>query len=136
MIGIKLQVHAAVPVRIPKPKTKPPFSLKQLITKKKSESSTPETKCILEFDPQEIARQLTLIEYQLFASINTREFLDLSWMKKDKNDKSPTIIQFTKWSSHVSFWVVTEIVQLKTAKQRAQAMETFINVAHASCFID
>ncbi len=43
--------------------------------------------------PEEIARQLTLIEFDLFKSIRPSEFIKCNWMSKDKEKKSTTILQ-------------------------------------------
>ncbi len=36
---------------------------------------------LMEFDPTELARQITLIEFDLFSKIKPRELVGLSWMK-------------------------------------------------------
>ncbi|KAJ3318353.1 hypothetical protein HDV06_000533 [Boothiomyces sp. JEL0866] len=83
-----------------------------------------------EIDPLELARQLTLIEYELFTCIKPREFVGLSWMKDDKEIRAPNIIRMVRWSNHVIQWLVTEIVTLKdNIKQRAAMMERIIQTA-------
>jgi son of sevenless-like protein len=67
---------------------------------------------VLAFHSEEIARQLTLIEFELFQKIKPWEFLGLQWNKKDKDLKAPNILamiqrfnqvqknSFTKDQSH------------------------------------
>ncbi|KAJ3416526.1 hypothetical protein HDV05_001263 [Chytridiales sp. JEL 0842] len=83
-----------------------------------------------ELDPVEIARQLTLIEFELFASMKPREFLDLAWMKDDKETRAPNITKMIQWSNHVVNWIVSEIVSIRdNVKTRAQTLEKVILVA-------
>jgi son of sevenless-like protein len=46
----------------------------------------------LAFHPEEIARQITLIESELFNSIKPWECIGQSWVKKDKETKAPNIL--------------------------------------------
>ncbi|TPX37441.1 hypothetical protein SmJEL517_g00744 [Synchytrium microbalum] len=85
---------------------------------------------IPDLDPMEMARQLTLIEFELFSNIKPREYLDMAWMKEDKEVRAPNITRMTRWSNHVIHWLVTEIVIVKeSAKARAIVLEKFIQLA-------
>lgn len=46
----------------------------------------------LAFHPEEIARQLTLIEFNIFQSIKPSECMGQCWAKKEKQFKSPNIL--------------------------------------------
>jgi hypothetical protein len=81
-------------------------------------------------DALEVARQLTLIEFDLFTKIRPREFVGLSWMKDDKEVKAPNIIRMVRWSNHVIKWLVTEIVTSKdNLRQRILVLEKVISIA-------
>lgn len=81
----------------------------------------------MDIDPLELARQLTLVEADLFVNIKSREFIDLAWMKNDKTQRAPNIVRMTQWSNHVVQWLVTEIVNAReSTKARAQCMEKII----------
>ncbi|KAI8848736.1 ras guanine nucleotide exchange factor domain-containing protein [Chytridium lagenaria] len=85
---------------------------------------------LIDLEPLEIARQITIIESDLFLSIQVREFLDLAWMKDDKEIRAPNITRMIQWSNHVVHWIVSEIVAVKDSiKTRAQMFEKFIQVA-------
>ena len=59
-----------------------------------------------------------------------REFLDLAWMKDDKETRAPNIIRMVRWSNHVVHWLITEIVTIKdNIKLRAAMMEKIIALA-------
>ena len=56
----------------------------------------------MDIDPLELARQLTLLEFELFKTIKPTEFLDQAWLSKDKEKLAPGIMSMTKWSTRVS----------------------------------
>ncbi|KAJ3112506.1 hypothetical protein HDU96_004486 [Phlyctochytrium bullatum] len=85
---------------------------------------------LMDLEPVEIARQLTLIESELFLNIQVREFLDLAWMKEDKEIRAPNVTRMIQWSNHAIHWVVSEIVSVKDSiRARAQVFEKFVLVA-------
>lgn len=50
-------------------------------------------------------------------------------MRENKETKAPNIVNMTKWSNHITRWVVSEIVSVKDLKGRALVMERFVMVA-------
>jgi len=54
----------------------------------------------------ELARQLTLIEFELFRQVKPTEFLDQAWLGKDKATTAPGINALTTWSNRISKWYV------------------------------
>jgi son of sevenless-like protein len=55
-----------------------------------------------ELDPLEIARQLTLIEYSIFKTIQPKEFLNQGWSKSKKEINSPSILSMIRLFNKVS----------------------------------
>jgi hypothetical protein len=101
--------------------------------------ATAEPLKFMDLDPLETARQLTLIEHELFFNIKVfwciynlqpREFLDCAWMKDTKETFAPNIMKMVRWSNHVVAWLVTEVVSNKeNLKQRVLVMEKIIQLA-------
>ncbi|RKO89150.1 ras guanine nucleotide exchange factor domain-containing protein [Blyttiomyces helicus] len=61
-----------------------------------------------------------------------REFLDLAWMKPDKELRAPNLMRMTRWSNHIVHWIVSEIVSVKdNLKARAAAFERIIMLGQA-----
>ena len=89
---------------------------------------------ILDFDALELARQLTLLDFSLFSQIALREFLDLNWLKETEIHKSPNLVKYSQWSSHIVQWLETEIVTAKDAKTRLQISDRIIMTAHVPSF--
>ncbi|KAJ1546097.1 hypothetical protein HK405_007407, partial [Cladochytrium tenue] len=87
---------------------------------------------ILEFDPLELARQLTLIEADLFARVKGREFVGLAWTKEDKAERAPNLLRMNQWSNHVVHWLISELVAVRDTggsggvRLRAQVLERVI----------
>jgi len=86
---------------------------------------------ILDWDPVEIARQLTLIEFTIYKAVQSHELLNLNWNKKDKTEKAPNILNMIHTSNRVCRWVETEILCESNAKIRANILGHFIRVAQA-----
>lgn len=85
---------------------------------------------LTDLEPLETARQITLIEFELFTAIKPTEFMDQAWMKDDREVRAPNICNMTKWSNHITRWTVTEIVTVKdSVKNRAMIFERFIMLA-------
>jgi len=84
---------------------------------------------LMDFHPEEIARQLTLIEYNLYKSIKPWEFFNQSWTKKDKEILSPNILNMIKRFNKVSGWVATEIVKTEKLKDRTLVLGKFLEIA-------
>jgi hypothetical protein len=82
---------------------------------------------ILDFSAVELARQLTLLEFQIFQGINAREFLESNWKKKDKN-LAPNITKLSQWSNSVIGWMISEILSVKDLKNRAATLQRVISV--------
>lgn len=51
---------------------------------------------IVDIDPREVARQLTLMDYDLCKAIEPKECLGNAWTKEDKEERSPHLLQSIK----------------------------------------
>jgi len=79
---------------------------------------------------QEVARQLTLIEFDLFKAIQPKELLNQCWNKKNKQELAPNVVSMIKRFNDVSSWVTTEILkQADNLKNRTTMIEKFIQIA-------
>jgi son of sevenless-like protein len=86
---------------------------------------------LLEWPSGELARQITLIEYQMFHCIQPKECLNQSWNKSYREEKAPNIFAMINWFNNVSRWVATCVVQEENPKQRKLTLTKMIHLAEA-----
>ncbi|KAK2955306.1 putative Ras-specific guanine nucleotide-releasing factor 1 [Blattamonas nauphoetae] len=80
----------------------------------------------------ELSRQLALIEFRLYSSIQPEEFVECGWMGADWPTSSPNVKRMIERFNKVSLWVSLTVVMGKTAKERAQQIEFWIKVCQES----
>jgi hypothetical protein len=84
---------------------------------------------VLDFDPLEIARQLTVKQMTVFCSIMPEELLGSQWMKKGGVD-SPNVKAMSSFSTDLSNFVADTILQYNEVKKRAAVIKHWIKIAH------
>lgn len=82
---------------------------------------------ILEWSPKEIARQFTLIDFDLFTQIHPRECL-LGCNKEEIEIKAPNIARVIHRFNGISKWVCKMIVQEELLSRRCRMLQCFIDI--------
>ncbi|CAB3244175.1 unnamed protein product [Arctia plantaginis] len=77
----------------------------------------------------EIAEQMTYLDFQIFSSINSEEFLGQAWTKADKAERASHILMMTSHFNHISNLVISEILKKYTLAGRVAAIEKWAAVA-------
>lgn len=81
-----------------------------------------------DLEPVEIARQLTIIEYDLYREITAKELLSLSWQKSDSKKRSPNLLKMIHRFNEVNNWAQWQIVSETNVKKRAANIKKMIKV--------
>ncbi|KAN0108007.1 ras GEF [Hyaloscypha variabilis] len=84
---------------------------------------------ILEFDPLELARQLTIKEMNIFCSIMPEELLGSEWTKRSGSN-AINVRAMSTLSTDLSNLVADTILQYDDAKKRAVIIKHWIKIAH------
>ncbi|KAL5628550.1 hypothetical protein BROUX41_003298 [Berkeleyomyces rouxiae] len=84
---------------------------------------------ILDFDPLEFARQLTVKQMNIFSSIMPTELLGSQWMKKAGVD-APNVKAMSTLSTALSNFVAENILGYTEVKKRAAAIKQWIKISY------
>ena len=78
---------------------------------------------LLDIDPQEMARQITLIDYDLFGQIRPAELLNQSWNKPKLKHRSPHVLEMIQRFNTLSRYLCGQILHTEGVKERAKVMQ-------------
>ncbi|KAL6074613.1 Ras guanine nucleotide exchange factor [Balamuthia mandrillaris] len=99
-----------------------PFSSSSSITTKRTS--------LLSFTAVDIAKQLSLEEFELFRKIQRKEFVQKAWSDESRGKElAPNLLHMIDNFNHISFWVATEMVTQPDLKQRIELLRRFVAIA-------
>lgn len=84
---------------------------------------------LVDWPTVEIARQLTLIEYNIFKRIQPRECFGQGWQKSNKEQLAPNMVALARRFNHVGRWVSSEIMRESDLRRRRALLIKFIEMA-------
>lgn len=84
---------------------------------------------ILDFEPLEVARQLTIKQMTVFCAILPEELLGSEWMKNG-GAGSPNVKAMTALSTDLSNYVAETILHYTEVKKRAAVVKQWIKIGH------
>lgn len=88
---------------------------------------------LLDLDPVEMARQLTLMDFKLYSSIRPIECLGKAWSKEDSNGLVATNIkQSIHYCNRLTTLVTGTILKPDEAKKRATMIKYWVQVAEVN----
>ncbi|KAK1967698.1 RasGEF domain-containing protein [Colletotrichum sublineola] len=124
------KTNTSIAQYIPADTPHPPLAITKSQTQQlftwKSGGSNP---TILDFEPLEIARQLTIKQMNIFCSIMPEELLSSQWMKKGGVD-APNVKAMSALSTDLSNLVAETILHYPEVKKRAAVIKQWIKIAH------
>ncbi|KAF2071514.1 hypothetical protein CYY_007175 [Polysphondylium violaceum] len=84
---------------------------------------------IFDIDDEEIARQLTLMDFEIFYNIKATELLNQSWNKPKLRSRSPNVLILINRFNEISQWTASRILDFPRIKDRSRIMARFIKIA-------
>lgn len=89
----------------------------------------PEGIDLLQLDPTEVARQMTLVDWEYFKAIQPRECLDQCWTKPETGPtQAPNLLAMIERANEISHWVTMSVLRGDDKKERANALIFFIKL--------
>eukprot|EP01111_Echinosteliopsis_oligospora_P014929 TRINITY_DN5748_c1_g1_i1.p1 TRINITY_DN5748_c1_g1~~TRINITY_DN5748_c1_g1_i1.p1 ORF type:complete len:673 (+),score=164.12 TRINITY_DN5748_c1_g1_i1:79-2019(+) len=82
-----------------------------------------------DIDDEEIARQLTILDFEMYSSIKASELLNQSWNKPKLKHRSPNVLRTIARFNDMSEWVASSILAVERVRDRARIMAKFIRIA-------
>lgn len=84
---------------------------------------------VFDYHPLEIARQLTLMEFELLAAVKPPEFLRQAFNKATAQAKAPNILRISQRFNRIVLWVIRMILIKDNVRKRAARFAKLIEVA-------
>lgn len=79
-------------------------------------------------DEEELARQETILEFEMYRKIQPTELLNQAWSKAKFKHRAPNVLAMSFRFNSLSMWVATSILRMPKLKQRVKIMSRWIRV--------
>nr|WEL12724.1 ras guanine nucleotide exchange factor K-like [Halisarca dujardinii] len=85
---------------------------------------------LFDFDPEEIARQMTVIDFSLFTKIRPTELMNQNWSKPKRKHIAQNFLRLVERMNNLTLWTATTILSQRDVNDRAKRMVHFAQVAN------
>jgi len=97
--------------------------------------SKPTPTKIYEYNPDDVAEQITYDEARKFRRIQVKELIDLAWQKPDRKTLAPHVVNLVDRFNNISFSISSSICRCHDKKSRKTVMSWTISLAQVYILI-
>ncbi|KAJ3343459.1 RasGEF [Gonapodya sp. JEL0774] len=96
-------------------------------------SGFPTSHSLADMDPEDLAKQLCLVEQHRFVQVRTEELFAQRWNEKDKEKRvaaAPNLTELIAWFNHIAYGFASEVCRTPKLKRRVSLLKRLIFCAH------